>query len=46
MNENLKINSINNYITRYDLKNEENHKNLEKVIKKKKKRIFYLGRNF
>lgn len=42
MNENLKINSINNYITRYDLKNEENHKNLEKVTKKKKKRIFYL----
>ena len=40
MNENVKINSINNYFAWYDLKSEENYKKLEKVIEKKEYFIY------
>ena len=44
MNENVKINMIDKYLARYDLKSEENYKKLEKVIGNKEYfiYIFYL----
>ena len=40
MNENVKINSINNYLTIYYLKSEDNYKELESVFEKKKNILF------